>query len=69
MRSSLLITLEMAGVLGVVIGFGLWELWTLRRDKARDNIPDPSQQMQQMQDADTSASGQPADKQSSFLAR
>ena len=66
MSSSLLITLEMAGVLGVVIGFGLWELWTLRRDKARDNERDLSQLTQ---DADTSAGGQPADKQSSFLAR
>ena len=36
MSSSLLITLEMAGVLGVVLAFGFWELWSLRRDKARD---------------------------------
>jgi hypothetical protein len=36
MSSSLLITLEMAGVLGVVLLLGGWELWTLRRDKARD---------------------------------
>ena len=41
MSSSLLITLEMSGVLGVVIVFGLWELWTLRRDKARDQAQDP----------------------------
>jgi hypothetical protein len=66
MSSSLLITLEMAGVLGVVIGFGLWELWTLRRDKALDNERDLSQLTQ---DVDTSVDGQPTDKQSSFLAK
>ena len=36
MSSGLLITLEMAGVLGVVLLWGGWELWTLRRDKRRD---------------------------------
>ena len=36
MSSSLLITLEMAGVLGAVLIFGFYELWSLRRDKARD---------------------------------
>ena len=36
MSSSLLITLEMAGVLGAVLLFGFYELWSLRRDKARD---------------------------------
>lgn len=36
MSSALLITLEMAGVLGVVVALGGWELWTLRRDKLRD---------------------------------
>lgn len=35
MSSSLIIALEMAGVLGVVLAFGAWELWSLRRDKAR----------------------------------
>ena len=39
MSSSLLIALEMSGVLGVVIVWGLWELWTLRRDK--DQTQDP----------------------------
>ena len=36
MSSSLLITLEMAGVLGVVLLLGGWELWSLRRDRKRD---------------------------------
>ena len=36
MSSALLITLEMSGVLGVVLLWGGWELWTLRRDKKRD---------------------------------
>lgn len=36
MSSSLLITLEMAGVLGAVLLFGFYELWSLRRDKARE---------------------------------
>ena len=40
MSSSLIITLEMAGVLGVVLAFGFWELWTLRRDRERDRRAD-----------------------------
>ena len=36
MSSSLLITLEMAGGLGAVLLFGFYELWSLRRDKARE---------------------------------
>ena len=36
MSSALLITLEMSAVLGVVLLWGGWELWTLRRDKKRD---------------------------------
>jgi len=36
MSSSLIIGLEMAGVLGVVLAWGFWELWTLKRDKAKD---------------------------------
>ncbi len=36
MDSGTLITLEMAGVLGVVLGLGGWELYRLRRDMARD---------------------------------
>jgi uncharacterized membrane protein YccC len=35
MSSSLLIGLEMAGVLGVVLLWGFWELYTLRRDNRR----------------------------------
>jgi cytochrome oxidase assembly protein ShyY1 len=31
--SSLIITLEMAGVLGVVLVFGFWQLYSLHRDK------------------------------------
>lgn len=34
MSSSLLITLEMAGVLGAVLVLGFYELWSLKRDKA-----------------------------------
>jgi hypothetical protein len=48
MSSSLIITLEMGGVLGVVLLFGLWELWSLRRERRRDQArgqsaerPDP----------------------------
>jgi hypothetical protein len=44
MSSSLLITLEMAGVLGVVLLLGGWELWTLRRDKARDRLHEQSKE-------------------------
>ena len=35
MSSSLLIGLEMAGVLGAVLLWGFWELYTLRRDNRR----------------------------------
>lgn len=35
MSSSLLITLEMTGVLGAVLVFGFYELWSLRRARAR----------------------------------
>lgn len=47
MSSSLLITLEMAGVLGVVLLLGGWELWTLRRDKARDALREASRDSQE----------------------
>ena len=37
MSSTLLITLEFAGVIGVVLGLGVWELWRLRREQRRDS--------------------------------
>lgn len=55
MSSSLLITLEMAGVLGVVLAFGFWELWSLRRDKVRDKARDKAEE------AAEKISGRPAD--------
>lgn len=36
MSSSLLVTLEILLVLGVVVGLGGWELWSLRRERRRD---------------------------------
>ena len=33
MSSSVIIGLEMALTLGVVLGFGFWELYKLRRDR------------------------------------
>ncbi len=36
MSSGLLITLEVIGVLGVLIALAGWELYTLRRDRERD---------------------------------
>ena len=36
MESSLIITLEILLVLGVVLGLGGWDLWKLRREQARD---------------------------------
>ncbi len=33
---STLILIELALVLGLVLGFGFWELYSLRRDKKRD---------------------------------
>ncbi len=38
MSSSLIIGLEMAGVLGAVLVWGAWELWTLRREKEKDRL-------------------------------
>ncbi len=43
MSSSLLITLEMTGVLGAVLVFGFYELWSLRRDKARNKAHEAQQ--------------------------
>lgn len=33
MSSSIVAFSEMILVLGLVVGFGVWELWKLRRDK------------------------------------
>ncbi|WP_198970800.1 hypothetical protein [Xylophilus sp. ASV27] len=41
MSSALIITLEMLGVLGVVLAFGFWELYALRRDKKKRPKPGP----------------------------
>lgn len=41
MGSSLLITLEIALVLGVVVGLGGWDLWRLRREQAHDRQRKP----------------------------
>lgn len=35
MSGSALAIAELALVTGAVVGFGLWELWKLRRDKER----------------------------------
>ncbi|MDP3823272.1 MAG: hypothetical protein Q8R33_17530 [Burkholderiales bacterium] len=37
MSSSLIIALEFTLVIGVVLGLGVWELWSLRRDKRKDD--------------------------------
>jgi hypothetical protein len=37
MSSSTIIGLEMALVLGLALGWGFWELWSLKRDKQRDS--------------------------------
>ena len=36
MSSTLIIALEFTAVIGVVLGLGFWELWSLRRDKKKD---------------------------------
>lgn len=59
MSSSLLITLEMAGVLGVVLAFGFWELWSLRRDKVRGKVRDKARD--KAEEAAEKISGRPAD--------
>lgn len=35
MSSSIVAFSEMILVLGLVVGFGLWELWKLKRDKKK----------------------------------
>ena len=40
MSSSLIITLEISGVLGAVLIWGGWELWSLRRDRERKKQAD-----------------------------
>ena len=40
MSSALIIGLEMATVLGVVVGWGVWELVALRRDRRRRDDDD-----------------------------
>lgn len=40
MSSSWLIGLEIALVLGVVVGLGGWDLWRLRKEQARDRQRD-----------------------------
>ena len=57
MSSSLLITLEMAGVLGVMLILGFYELWSLRRDKARD-----AKRAAEAEINADAATGQPAEK-------
>lgn len=42
MNSSLIITLEFIGVVGVVFGLAIWELLRLRRDRARDDEAAPT---------------------------
>ena len=36
MSGSTLALVEMLLVLGVVVGFGFWELWKLKRDKKKN---------------------------------
>jgi len=35
--STLIIALEFTAVIGVVLGLGIWELWSLRREKKKDD--------------------------------
>jgi len=35
MSSGMIVALEVIGVLGVVVGLAGWDLYSLRRDKAR----------------------------------
>ena len=36
MSSSLIVTLEFLGVIGVMLGLGVWELVRLQRERRRD---------------------------------
>ncbi len=42
MSSGLLVALEMCAVLAVVLGFGVWELVRLRRDRPKRPDDDPA---------------------------
>ena len=37
MSSGLIVALEFGGVVGILLGLGVWELLRLRRDRARDD--------------------------------
>ncbi len=39
MTSGLIVSLELLGVLGVVLGLAGWELWRLRRDRRAAEQP------------------------------
>lgn len=43
MSSGLLVALELILVLGGVVGFGVWEIVKLRRERKRDDIADADQ--------------------------
>lgn len=60
MSSSLLVTLEIFGVLGVVLLLGGWELWTLRRDKVRDKLEKHSPASQETADSTAGKDAHPA---------
>jgi hypothetical protein len=52
MSSTLLIALEMSGTLGVVLVLGGWELWSLRRERARDSAREQARQISNNGQAD-----------------
>lgn len=63
MDSSLLIGLEMAGVLGLALAWGGYELWTLRRYRERDRQErERREQAQQQPTADDPSQPTPKDR-------
>lgn len=72
MASSTLIIAEMLLTLGLCLGFGFWQLWDLRREKAKDAAkaaerramaaatPDPPAELGLSRDAASGTAASPA---------
>jgi heme/copper-type cytochrome/quinol oxidase subunit 2 len=53
MSSSLLVGIEMVAIFGLVLGFGVWQLWSLRRDNARAKAKEAEHQLLETSQTDT----------------
>jgi ABC-type nickel/cobalt efflux system permease component RcnA len=56
MESGVLVAIEGAAIFGLVLGFGVWQLWSLKRDNARAKAEEDAKRARQ---ADRTASEKP----------